>query len=497
MKLISFLIFSCKPIIYFSICYLHIRELENTVKDLQEVIAKRFPDSVAGLIHATKVQDLQQERQIKVLETKNAALQEELDQIQQSHEKKMRGLRLEFEKMKSHYETMIANLENKLKFQTPSSTPGSTKIKVHHHISKPGNDDMMLDLDSARARIEELRNEIERVRSFYTRKIEDMQRRFQTSMWSMKRGIHTNSNENNNEHEENSDVDRAPPPQPPIPPGDFPPQQISSIVQVYKDRLSTLERELMSTAEELGKVKSASVAAEKSHSEERRNLLEKIKGLEQVNAQLSSFVPGHQHVSKDDINRIMEDRIRLIIDEFDSRHIREVNQLRESYENRLSEVRREHELNPRTIDESAYREERDRLMVEISNERGRSASLFQEVESLRRNAQPQNLHPSLMQFQILEKQLLDVEKRLARRDQDLSAAVEDVKASHRLERSRMEVMHAQVRNSFCYYIYYFTSFLQELRQKDEELQKFQHELESLLFEFQKLHNVQKTGIIVK
>lgn len=48
----------------------------------------------------------------------------------------------------------------------------------------------------------------------------------------------------------------------------------------------------------------------------------------------------------------------------------------------------------------------------------------------------------------MEKQLEDVEQRLGRRERELSAIIEDVKTSAKMERSRLESIHTQVSYSF-------------------------------------------------
>jgi hypothetical protein len=74
------------------------------VKDLQDALAKRYPDSVSALIHAAKVSDLQQEKQVRVLEQQVQYLQSELASAQEQYEHKLRGLRQEYDRMKIHFE---------------------------------------------------------------------------------------------------------------------------------------------------------------------------------------------------------------------------------------------------------------------------------------------------------------------------------------------------------------------------------------------------------
>ncbi len=44
----------------------------------------------------------------------------------------------------------------------------------------------------------------------------------------------------------------------------------------------------------------------------------------------------------------------------------------------------------------------------------------------------------------MEKQLEDVEQRMVRRERELKSIIEEVKSSAKMERSRLESIHAQV-----------------------------------------------------
>ena len=57
--------------------------------------------------------------------------------------------------------------------------------------------------------------------------------------------------------------------------------------------------------------------------------------------------------------------------------------------------------------------------------------------------------------QAMEKAVAQLEQRLLRREQELAAAVDDAKAAQRLERSRMEALHAQV----CLLLHYLPAYL--------------------------------------
>lgn len=63
----------------------------------------------------------------------------------------------------------------------------------------------------------------------------------------------------------------------------------------------------------------------------------------------------------------------------------------------------------------------------------------------------------------MEHQIQMLESRLNRRDSEMKSAVEEVKLSAKMERSRLQAIHDQ-----------------EMREKDEQLVRFQSELEQLV-----------------
>ena len=93
--------------------YYHCRDLETTVADLREALQKRFPDSISNLLYAASAAgigadpvDLERARS-EVLH-----LKEDLENSAKESERKLRGLRQEFERMRVIYEDRIRNLES-------------------------------------------------------------------------------------------------------------------------------------------------------------------------------------------------------------------------------------------------------------------------------------------------------------------------------------------------------------------------------------------------
>lgn len=123
---------------------------------------------------------------------------------------------------------------------------------------------------------------------------------------------------------------------------------------------------------------------------------------------------------------------------------------RELFEKRLSENREVW---------AARAAQDERTIGQLQNQMAQQAAqLASCLEQLR---VPQT--PQMAQYQAMETQLRALEDRLKRRDAELQQAVEESRSSGRIERARLLAMHAQ-----------------ELREKDEQLFRFQEELQRLV-----------------
>lgn len=124
----------------------------------------------------------------------------------------------------------------------------------------------------------ELEEEMERVRSFYTKKVEDVQRKSESQIRALKRGgpqaqseeasptrAHVTSREGFPTGN-NLQSQVAPPPLESHQQAHVA-QQVQQVTVMYAERLALLEKELMSTAEELGRVKAAALSAKDGHSQ--------------------------------------------------------------------------------------------------------------------------------------------------------------------------------------------------------------------------------------
>jgi DNA repair exonuclease SbcCD ATPase subunit len=182
-----------------------IRKIEELKKELSEVhesIAKRYPDSLATLIQASKLSDsVQVETKRREKELQDA--KEELVKSKEEFERRLRSLRQEHEKIKFQYEERIKNLQNTT--ATKSNNPSSLKSTTDAgQMNSNGN---YKNLTVANSKIKELEKEIERIRLFYTKKVEETQRRADNQMRAIKRGDNNIDNEENKLHHGDGDGD--------------------------------------------------------------------------------------------------------------------------------------------------------------------------------------------------------------------------------------------------------------------------------------------------
>eukprot|EP01039_Chlorochromonas_danica_P004266 gene4266-4686_t len=434
-----------------------IQELEGTVRDLREALAKRFPDSVATLIHATKVSDLQQETQVRALEEQVRFLQEELAEAQGQFDRRLRTLRQEYEKMRLQYEAATSPEKRK---PSPLTTPATgsratTQLEEEEEEEKGTKDQ----------RIKALETELQRMRVFYTRKIEDLQRRYEQQIRALKRG----------------DDSFIPPPPPPE-------QDHAEALKVYAERVERLQQELMATARELGQLKA------KQQEQERRDRLPPPPPApsdtpapapqpqppqeEALSAkQLIGVAPP---LSKADVDALIQERVREALLDFQASLLAKLPPASTTASTLPSAPAPvpAPSTPPQSLLDVEYvtqlwQAEQDRYICELREERARNDALRRELaqqneELAKLRAVPdQPKSPKLLHFQLLEQQLHDVENNLRRREHELALAVEECRAAAKLDRQRLLAAHEQ-----------------ELREKDDQLEAFQRELQALLNELQ-------------
>ena len=107
--------------------YFIVRELENTVRDLREALEKRFPDSISNLLHATAAAGIGADpAELERTQSEVGRLKQEIEEISGQSERKILGLRQNFEKLRLGYEERIRELESLI----PSPNEGTAKVKV-------------------------------------------------------------------------------------------------------------------------------------------------------------------------------------------------------------------------------------------------------------------------------------------------------------------------------------------------------------------------------
>jgi hypothetical protein len=186
------------------------RDLESTISDLREALQKRFPDSISNLLYATSAAGLGADpAELAAAQQEAGQLREMLEDNAKAFERKNLGLRQEFERIRVAYEDRIRQME-----QTHSSAPDEyesgaaapfSRSKVSASASavarraatfalepegKPWSGNKLnpaKNLSQALARIKELEVGEGRLRAFYTRKIEDLQRRYELQIHALKR----------------------------------------------------------------------------------------------------------------------------------------------------------------------------------------------------------------------------------------------------------------------------------------------------------------------
>ena len=152
------------------------RDLESLVKDLQQSIIKRHPDSIAALIQAAGASDSMELRR-KDRDAVLTSLRAELTEVKAAGEKRLRALRQEYEKIKLQYDQKMST-EDRAR-ATLAVAEEDVKAK---HVERPRT------LTQAVAIIKNLETEIEKVRTFYQKKVIELQTRHKKAMVALKKG---------------------------------------------------------------------------------------------------------------------------------------------------------------------------------------------------------------------------------------------------------------------------------------------------------------------
>ena len=152
-----------------------IRDLEKQVKDMEEALNRRHPDSISNLIRAIGPSQSVEVRN-KERNFENKKLREEVDEIKQDSERRLRSLRQEYDKMKLGFEGQIKKLRKDV--EKNKKDIGSGGVGSISGASSGGNTSMTTkDNDT-----------VERLRQYYTKKIQDQEKKFEAQLRQAKRG---------------------------------------------------------------------------------------------------------------------------------------------------------------------------------------------------------------------------------------------------------------------------------------------------------------------
>lgn len=406
-----------------------IKELEGAVRDLQDALAKRYPDSVVGLIHAAKMSDLAEEKAVKLLEQQVQDLKAELADAQQGYERKVRAIRQEFEEFRS----------------AAAAAAHKTVIPVPPAAAVPK-------LEGSAQRVAELEAEVASLRRFYKGKLDDLQRRHDQQLRALKRGD-----------------ELAPPPPPPLPD--------QRVAELYKQRIAMLESELDSAAQEIGSLKAklltapppppppASVQPNIATDALRMEDVEAMvaqrvqQAVAQVIAQLpapapvaapAAPIPPPAETPIADLSRIY----RLWLEEKDKF---------------IVQLREERVRNEALTNEIAQLQQRiAQLSAEASKLKTPTLLSFQVLTCCPLSVPTLYLCLMMtMMMQSLEQQLRDMEGSLQRRERELLGAMEDCKMTAKMDMQRMQMYHGQ-----------------EIQQKNDEFAELQGEMQFLVVQLQ-------------
>lgn len=373
-------------------------------------------------------------------------LRQELDEQQRDAERKLQQLRIKHDSLRTQYDEQLRSLREQLQRDRNSDAREA-------EADGDGGED-------ERRTAKQLTIELARSRQFYQRKIEDLQRRHEAQLRSMKRGD-VDSDTSNVSDSASSDATSAA--------GGTGASlaQAQQTVQQLTQRLALLEKELFEASETLGQSRADNArlrAQLESLSQEPRRIaapelpLSPTPSLDP--AAVEKLVEAQVAALAEDLRRKHAEEVRLM----NQQQASTVASLRESLDRVRKERRIASDVRAEPAAGGVSDAEAQRLRDELAAEKKRSSVLLGEIMRLKGEVSAQPLKQSPLDANaLLSHQVADLQRRIAVREHELTHVIAQAQAQARLERQRLELAHAA-----------------ELRVKDEQLLQFRLELQQLV-----------------
>lgn len=254
--------------------------------------------------------------------------------------------------------------------------------------------------------------ESERLRQFYTKKIENLQKKYQSQLHALKRGTPAVVDSRNDQ--ESDEISQLL-------------SQLTTENAHLSEKINVLEEELLQTAEELGRVKAISATSLSTSTSPAVNtetpsteLMNRVHQLENEILKLqqtpSPSPPDPQPTAPSVQYENMIKELRL--------NLSDALQMHDKYLFQINEL---------TQNCSKLQNEKSELQAEL---------ILCQTKSM---SQTLPHSPKMTQFLIMEQKLNDVEGRLQRRETELLKLLEENKMTGNMERMRLQSLHEQVK----------------------------------------------------
>lgn len=261
----------------------------------------------------------------------------------------------------------------------------------------------------------ELEDDIEKIRRFYAKKVEDLQKKHENQIIAMKKNG-------------SSAVSDIPPPPPDVLP---PPNQ------------PEVESKVINTSEDLSIEYREKIAQLEARLHEAEAALQQQQHLARAESKLFSRSDAATSENKIDIEKLQTELKKTIEFQYQS----QLEYHRES--SSLKEERLVHERELLLADFKRRQEEwlleKDKLWNLLKEEESKSLHLHADIKLLKGQLETQSRTPVTAQFMLMESHITQLEQRIINRERESKVAIEESRMSARLELSRLQAIHEQVR----------------------------------------------------